>query len=306
MTGKVIAIANMKGGVGKTATVIGLVEALAVEGHKVLVIDLDSQASASFCLTGDDELKRLIDLDLTIESYIRTNIDRLTTPLKDFVKSSVSNVYDLDNKKTLDISLVPSNTGLRFLERDIVYDLTAKNHSMNAIEGRMAKMLVNDLSRLCQHYDFIVFDCAPGISAFNEVAIKRSDLVIVPTIPDMLSTLGLAAFCKSVWQLNISGVAALARPKRPPWVLASIFRPTVREHQVTYEDLRREAEPSDAPFRLFNTKIAQSPDIPKALSLFPGNPDIAFPTYTRKWGAKVISQMDDLKKEVFQKGLKGA
>jgi cellulose biosynthesis protein BcsQ len=69
--GKFIAVANMKGGVGKTTVVVSLAEALAADDldTSILVVDLDPQASASVCIAGDELLSDLINEDKTLKLF---------------------------------------------------------------------------------------------------------------------------------------------------------------------------------------------------------------------------------------------
>jgi len=259
---RIITVVNMKGGVGKTTTVIALAETLAaVDNASELVIDLDTQASASYSIVGDQMLTDLIQNDRTIDAYFDAClIHKQPIPLADLVQQNVSRITHLSQSK-LPVSLVASSVNLRVTEREIIHNLSGKGYSMTAIEGQATKRLDADINSVSRTFDYIIMDCAPGISAFSAAAVSLAELVIVPTIPDFLSTYGMQAFVLRVFPELISG--SNSRRRKKPHVLIS-RKQAVKEHDAYYNFLREYAKKRESAFGLFRTVIPDDPAVSTA------------------------------------------
>lgn len=287
MKGYVLAVANMKGGVGKTATVVELSQALAADDprNRILVIDVDAQASASFALAGEEVLTHLIRDGRTIDSFLEDLLIRnRPRTLADCVRRDISCVYHKDCH--LDISLIASSPPLRTVERGLIHALTRGKYDMERIEAEMCGIIRDELVTLRDQFDYIIFDCSPGISILTEAAIRDADLVIVPTIPDFLSMLSLNAFRDNVWNRLVEAGGG-GRPRRLPQVLLTRRR-LVRSHRI---------EPFyEVPgVRCFETIIPETPTVPEALErTVMGNP-----TYISLW-AEVAPLLHNLVREIKQ------
>ena len=293
MNGKVVAVANMKGGVGKTTLVVALAETLATmktEGRatKVLVIDLDAQANASMSIAGDFLFDELLNQDKTFEVFIRQGIlHQKSLRLKDYVRSQASTLSS--GNAPISLSLIAASPELRYVERELICTLTRAGYSLEAVEGQVREVMVREINDLKPHFDFIIFDCPPGISAFTEAILKATDLIIAPVVPDILSIYGLLGFCNRV----------LAAPRgdrwerRLPWVLPNRVTST-KMAQRRQQEMELEASLPDAGFRLYQTRIPQSAALVDAV----GYEDPA-PTYARKYGnARYI--LEQLAKETLE------
>ncbi|ACL55702.1 ParA family protein [Methylobacterium nodulans] len=264
MSGKLVAVANMKGGVGKTTTVVMLADALAASGSRVLVVDLDPQASASICFAGDQTLAELIRNGRTLDHYLGLRIvDRDSALLPAFIRGSISTTTHLG--EPLAVSLLPSGPDLRIVEREIIYALTTRKFSMHAIESHLWTLFHEDFVPLRKQYDYVLFDCAPGISPMTEVAIRACDLVVVACIPDFLSTYGLKGFARMIWGAP-GGPDGVPRPRRLPHVLVTRLQKTVKHHQSTLSMLAQGAAAENPAFRLFATRVPQSVALANALT----------------------------------------
>lgn len=291
MTGKLIAVANMKGGVGKTTTVVMIAETLAADGANVLVVDLDPQASVSVCLAGEDILGDMIAKGRTLEAYLALKLIQGEKPiLRPRIRANVS--LTMHRNRPLALSLLPAGPYLRLVERELIYELTGRKFSMQAIEGQLWDLFEDDFIPLAKTYDYILFDCAPGISPMTEIAVRGADLVLVTSIPDYLSTYGLDAFVQTIWGTGGKRQSKLV-PKRLPHVLVTRYHQQIRQHQQTMMRLEEEASAEDARFRLLRTRIPQAAALSEALM-----PRDAPPTFSGKYGAHVSQVLMPLVEEV--------
>ena len=146
--GRIIAIANQKGGVGKTTTAINLSSCLAEKGQKVLAIDMDPQGNMTSGLGVDkDEVESTI-YDLIIGD------------------AEVDEVIQKDVMDNLDV--IPTNI-----------DLSAAEIELMGIEEK-EYIVRNSVHKIRDNYDFIIIDCPPSLSMLTINAMTTADSVLVP------------------------------------------------------------------------------------------------------------------------------
>jgi cellulose biosynthesis protein BcsQ len=310
MTARSIAVVNMKGGVGKSSTIVALAEALAANDcGPVLVIDADTQATASYCLAGGSVLKELHDASKTLDAFVsRRFVARdKTARLSDYIRHQASKTTKGDKQPNLNISLIASSTTLRLSERDVLRELTLQRRSFTQIEDEITTVLREEIQGLSSRYEYILFDCAPGISPLTTAAISIADLILVPTVPDAPSVLGLAAFLKSVHaemhfesSKRLPHVLITRLPRKASkalvWSLGSDKKVRLDHYYQHADRIRDLAKLRDPPFVVLKTTIPESRDMPQAMSLGADSPGDA-KTYVQRYGT-IAAELDSLVAEI--------
>jgi len=156
---RIISVTNQKGGCGKTTTAVNLSASLALNGRRVLLIDLDPQAHAT------------LGLEITNELSIYNVLSKITdkrASLEDIIQN-ISRNFDL----------APSNIILSTLEQELANEI-----------GRESRMwdILNDFRAI---YDYIIIDCPPNLGILTVNAIRAAEEIIVPVEASRFSLEGL-------------------------------------------------------------------------------------------------------------------
>jgi chromosome partitioning protein len=203
--GYVIATANMKGGVGKTTLTVNLATCLAKNhGKRVLVLDLDTQISATLSLMSPTEFANRRKQRKTF----RYLIDQVIAPdenpqheIKDIIQKQVCNVNGLD--------LVPGDIDLydEFVVSELLHQqaITLGEKDFETVWNRFERILLGKiLEPIRDEYDLIILDCAPGYNLLTRSALATSNFYLLPAKPEPLSVVGIQLLERRIAQLKDS------------------------------------------------------------------------------------------------------
>lgn len=186
-----LAVANRKGGVGKSTLSVMLAQAHAIWGGKrVLMIDLDSQCNASLILIGGQGWRAARDADKTIADFFFDLFDGVPAQPRDYLLPNVGDVADATGKPPR-LALLPGSLLLEDIQGELFVKQAREATSPDVVASRVRGRIENLLRRYGASYDLVVLDCPPGLSLAAMAALKTADKVVVPFKPDYVSQMAV-------------------------------------------------------------------------------------------------------------------
>ena len=203
--GIIISTVNMKGGVGKTTLTVNLATCLAKHHQKrVLVLDLDSQISATLSLISPHEFAKVRKKRRTL-SYL---LDNAITPnpwskldINDLIYPGICNIDGLE--------LLPGDIELydEYLVSEMLHQKAVEEseQEFQKVWDNFEQVLIKKIIEpVVDDYDFIIMDCAPGYNLLTRSGIAASNYYLLPARPEPLSLVGIQLLERRIAKLKES------------------------------------------------------------------------------------------------------
>ena len=202
---QVISVINYKGGVGKTTITANLACGLARKGRRVLLLDMDAQASLTFSFVTPDYWDSNLKENKTIKNWFDCISEGSSTKsLSDFViKPPKINALLHRTGSSGSVHLISSHLGLINVDLELATllggaSLSQAQKNYIKVHGKL-RVEIQNIAR--EDYDIVLIDCPPNFNIVTKNALIASDKILIPAKPDYLSTLGIDYLQRSVKKL---------------------------------------------------------------------------------------------------------
>lgn len=265
--GIVVSTVNMKGGVGKTTLSVNLAACLAkYYGKKVLVLDLDSQISATLSLLPPHEFaknrKKRRTLSYLLDNIIQPN-PYSKLDINDLICQQVCNIPNLD--------LLPGDIELydEYIVSQTLHQqaLLGETTDFETVWTNFEKVLIKKvLDPVIEDYDFIIMDCAPGYNLLTRSGIAASDCYLLPARPEPLSLVGMQLLERRIAKLKESHQSEHLDNLQLLGIVFILSGGGLLSRY--YNRVMRRVQEDFSANRLFNTSIPMDVNVAKAVDLF--------------------------------------
>jgi len=223
--GKTLAVANRKGGVGKSTVATMLAHAFSVWGEmRVLLIDVDAQANSSLIMIGGEHWVRARVNGATLADFIFDYFPTKPIAADRYILHEVSDLNGIENAHP-PLSLLPGSLEIEDREHEIMVRLATNGAHFHEVDQAVTTRLQTLLKKAGEGYDLVILDCPPGISFSTRASLAIADKIIVPFRPDYVSLFAVDRIGKMIEGCHPpKKLADIPRQERRYVTLANLYR----------------------------------------------------------------------------------